>query len=111
MGFRASQADGIRNMSLTGGCRDRLAWQRKGSVTSRLVHSPGAALLSRGNLMANLLGSTHIETLAREESVRGVLVRMALEQAEQADREELVQLEKALELLLSRFQALEDGAP
>ncbi len=61
--------------------------------------------------MTNLLGSSDIETLAREESVRGVLVRMALEQAEQADREELVLLEKALELLLSRFQSLEDGAP
>jgi hypothetical protein len=60
--------------------------------------------------MINLLGSVEIEALAREESVRGVLVRMALNQAEQAGREELVLLEKALELLLSRFQALEDDA-
>lgn len=56
--------------------------------------------------MTRLLESTRIETLAREESVRGVLVRMALEQAEHADREELVLLEKALQLLMSRFQAM-----
>jgi hypothetical protein len=61
--------------------------------------------------MTNLLGSSDIEALAREESVRGVLVRMALQQAERADREELVLLEKALALLLSRFQSMEDGAP
>jgi hypothetical protein len=59
--------------------------------------------------MTGLLGSAHINALAQEESVRGVLVRMALEQAEQADSEaEVVLLEKALQLLLSRFQALED---
>ena len=59
----------------------------------------------------NLLGSAEVEALAKEESVRGVLVRMALDQAEQAGREELVLLNKALELLLSRFQAIEDGPP
>jgi hypothetical protein len=61
--------------------------------------------------MKNILDSPEVEALAKEESVRGVLVRMALNQAEQAGREELVQLEKALELLLARFRALEDDAP
>jgi len=61
--------------------------------------------------MTNLLDSSDIETLAREESVRGVLVRMTLQQAEGADREELMLLEKALALLLSRFQTMEDAVP
>lgn len=56
--------------------------------------------------MSRLLGSAHIEALAREESVRGVLVRMAMEQAESADSEELVLLEDALQLLLSHFQVM-----
>ncbi len=57
--------------------------------------------------MTRLLGSTHVETRAREESVRGVLVRMVLEQAEHADSNELVLLEKALQMLLRRFQVME----
>ena len=57
--------------------------------------------------MSRLLGSAHIETLAREESVRGVLVRMVMEQAEQADITEMALLENALQLLLSRFQVME----
>ena len=56
--------------------------------------------------MTRLLGSSRIETLAKEESVRGVLVRTVLEQAEQVDNEELMLLEKALQLLLARFQPL-----
>lgn len=56
--------------------------------------------------MTRLLGSTRIADLAREESVRGVLVRSVLEQAEQAESEELELLERALELLLTRFNAL-----
>ncbi len=58
--------------------------------------------------MTRLLDSPHIETLAREESVRGVLVRMTLEQAEHADSQEQVLLENALQLLLTRFQSMED---
>lgn len=61
--------------------------------------------------MTRLLGSAHLETLAREESVRGVLVRMALEQAEQADSQELALLEEALQLLLSRFQGMGGDIP
>jgi hypothetical protein len=61
--------------------------------------------------MTGLFASTRIEALSREESVRGVLVRMALKQAEQAESEtDVVLLEKALQLLLIRFQALEDDA-
>jgi hypothetical protein len=56
--------------------------------------------------MTRLLDSPRIETLAREESVRGVLVRMVLEQAEHADSEEVLQLENALQLLLTRFLSL-----
>ena len=56
--------------------------------------------------MTRLLGSTRIETLSREETVRGVLVRMVLEQAERADSEELLLLENALELLLKRFKSM-----
>ena len=54
-----------------------------------------------------LLESNQIKNLAREESVRGVLVRMVLEQAENADPEEAALLEQALQLLLTRFQAME----
>ncbi len=57
--------------------------------------------------MMRLLGSAHIEALSREESVRGVLVRMVLEQAEHADSGELALLEGALQLLMQRFQAME----
>ena len=57
--------------------------------------------------MKSLLTSEHIQELAHEESVRGVLVRTVLEQAANADDEEQVLLEKALQLLLGRFQALE----
>jgi hypothetical protein len=60
--------------------------------------------------MTGLLGSTRIEALAREESVRGVLVRMVLDQAENANAEEMVLLEKALQLLLTRFQVAEGDA-
>ena len=60
--------------------------------------------------MTGLLGSTRIEALAREESVRGVLVRMVLDQAENANGEEMVLLEKALQLLLTRFQVAEGDA-
>ena len=56
--------------------------------------------------MTRLLGSTRIETLAKEESVRGVLVRMVMEEAERADSEELALLENTLQLLLTRFQSL-----
>jgi hypothetical protein len=60
--------------------------------------------------MRPLLDSADIETLSREDSVRGVLVRMALEQAEHADSEEKVLLEKALQMLLTRFKVMEDDA-
>jgi|GEM_PF-2367984 len=60
--------------------------------------------------MTGLLGSDQIKSLAGEESVRGVLVRMVLEQAEGADSDEVKLLEQALQLLLSRFQAMEEDA-
>lgn len=60
--------------------------------------------------MTAFLESAQIETLSREESVRGVLVRMVREQGAQSASEERVLLEKALQLLLARFQAMEDGA-
>jgi hypothetical protein len=61
--------------------------------------------------MTRLLGSPQIQTLAKEQSVRGVMVRLALEQAEQAVSEvEILQIEKALQLLLKRFQAMGDDA-
>lgn len=60
--------------------------------------------------MTGLLESDQIKTLAREESVRGVLVRMVLEQAESADPEEVKLLEQSLQLLLTRFQAMEGDA-
>ena len=60
--------------------------------------------------MTGLLGSDQIKALAREESVRGVLVRMVLEQAEGADTDDLTLLEQALQLLLTRFQAMEGDA-
>lgn len=57
--------------------------------------------------MKTLLASAHIETLSREESVRGVLVRMVLKQAENAVDQEVALLEKSLQLLLTRFQAMD----
>ena len=60
--------------------------------------------------MTGLLGSNQIKSLASEESVRGVLVRMVLEQAEGADSDEMKLLEQALQLLLSRFQAMQGDA-
>ncbi|MBW2473444.1 MAG: hypothetical protein JRE56_02505 [Deltaproteobacteria bacterium] len=60
--------------------------------------------------MTGLLGSNQIKSLASEESVRGVLVRMVLEQAEGADSDEMKLLEQALQLLLSRFQAIQGDA-
>ncbi|MDT8445035.1 MAG: hypothetical protein RQ722_12130 [Desulfuromonadales bacterium] len=61
--------------------------------------------------MTSLLDSPHIETLAREESVRGLIVRMTLAQAEHADSQERVLLENALQLLLTRFESMEDDIP
>jgi len=60
--------------------------------------------------MTGLLESDQIKALAREETVRGVLVRMVLEQAEGADTDEMALLEQALQLLLTRFQAMEGDA-
>ena len=60
--------------------------------------------------MTGLLKSDQIKILAREESVRGVLVRLVLEQAESADLDEVKLLEQALQLLLNRFQAMEGDA-
>ena len=57
--------------------------------------------------MTRILGSKHIDDLAREESVRGVLVRTVIKQAELADENELLLLENALQLLLKRFQSLD----
>jgi len=60
--------------------------------------------------MTYLLGSADIKALSREDSVRGVLVRMVMEQAEDADSEEVALLEKALQMLLTRFKVMEDDA-
>ncbi|MGD9343322.1 MAG: hypothetical protein PVJ25_04750 [Desulfuromonadales bacterium] len=60
--------------------------------------------------MTGLLESDQIKILAREESVRGVLVRLVLEEAESADLDEVKLLEQALQLLLNRFQAMEGDA-
>ncbi len=60
--------------------------------------------------MRYLLGSADIKTLSQEDSVRGVLVRMVMEQAENADSEEIESLENALQLLLTRFKVMEDDA-
>ncbi|NIQ08678.1 MAG: hypothetical protein GWO23_02900 [Gammaproteobacteria bacterium] len=57
--------------------------------------------------MSSLLNSEHVQSLVNEDSVRGVLVRRTLKAAEEADSEELRRLEKALQLLLSRFQEME----
>ena len=60
--------------------------------------------------MTYLLGSADIKALSREDSVRGVLVCMVMEQAEDADSEEVALLEKALQMLLTRFKVMEDDA-
>jgi len=60
--------------------------------------------------MTRLLGSAHIESLGREESVRGVLVRTVIKQSEVADEQELQLLEEALQLLLERFEAMDGEA-
>jgi len=61
--------------------------------------------------MTGMLGSDQVKALAREESVRGVLVRMVLEEAQGADDEEMRLLNQALQLLLSRFQSMEGDLP
>lgn len=60
--------------------------------------------------MTRLLDSDQIKALADEQSVRGILVRMALQEAEGADSEELEMLDQALQLLLTRFQSLPGDA-
>ena len=60
--------------------------------------------------MTRLLGSAHIESLGREETVRGVLVRTVIKQSEVADEQELQLLEEALQLLLERFEAMDGEA-
>lgn len=59
--------------------------------------------------MTRLLGSEQIETLACEESVRGILVRNVIKQSETATDDERLLLEEALKLLLDRFQAMDGG--
>jgi RNA polymerase-interacting CarD/CdnL/TRCF family regulator len=61
--------------------------------------------------MTDLLNNEQILALAQENSVRGTLVRQVLERAEGADAKERQLLEQALQLLLSRFQAVERTAP
>ena len=61
--------------------------------------------------MTRLLGSAQIKALASEQSVRGVLIRMVMEQAEQACHEEQELLEDALQLLMQRFQVMEADTP
>lgn len=61
--------------------------------------------------MTELLNNEQILALAQENSVRGTLVRQVLERAEGADAKERQLLEQALQLLLSRFQAVERTAP
>ena len=58
-------------------------------------------------MTTRLLNSAHVESLAREESVRGILVSMVMEQAERADDEELALLENSLQRLLTRFQSMD----
>ncbi len=64
-----------------------------------------------GGSMTGLLDSAQIKVLSREESVRGVLVRTVLEQAGKADSQERVLLEKALLLLLARFEGRGGDTP
>ncbi|MEJ2470270.1 MAG: hypothetical protein P8Y91_03185 [Desulfuromonadales bacterium] len=61
--------------------------------------------------MTELLNNEQILALAQENSVRGTLVRQVLERAEGADAKERQLLEQALQLLLSRFKAVERTAP
>lgn len=61
--------------------------------------------------MKRLLGSSEVEAMAREKSVRGVLVRMAIAEAENADSKQIELLEEALQLLLARFREMEDETP
>lgn len=57
--------------------------------------------------MSSLLDSEQVKSLTNEDSVRGELVRTALNDAEGADAQELRLLEKSLQLLLARFQKME----
>jgi hypothetical protein len=58
--------------------------------------------------MSGLFASEQIRELAEEDSVRGVLLRRALREAEDAGADDLRQLEKAVQLLLGRFRVMED---
>ncbi len=61
--------------------------------------------------MTYLLDDAEIKALAREESVRGTLVQLALNQAAEADDQEREILEEALQLLLQQFRVIEGTAP
>jgi len=60
--------------------------------------------------MTEWLASEEMRILAQEQSVRGVLVARVLAEAEGADHEERLLLEKALRLLLERFQVTAEAA-
>lgn len=59
--------------------------------------------------MTNRLNMDEIERLSREKTVRGEVVRTALQRMEQASQEDREVIEEALQQLLERF-AGEEGA-
>ncbi len=61
--------------------------------------------------MSGLLESKRLATLAREESVRGLMIRRAIEEAGQADSAGRRIIENALQLLLERFGTDGEGTP
>ena len=52
----------------------------------------------------DLINNTELERLSTEKSVRGAVVRKALERHAQAEPEQRAVVEKALKLLLDRFE-------
>jgi len=55
--------------------------------------------------MTDFLASPRISELAREQSVRGLVTRLALEKAAAAEAGERQVIEQALQELLARFSA------
>jgi hypothetical protein len=57
--------------------------------------------------MTELLKSARVAKLAKEKSVRGEVVRLALARAATADSDQSILLEQSLKDLLDRFDGLE----
>ncbi|MDH3997615.1 MAG: hypothetical protein OET90_02145 [Desulfuromonadales bacterium] len=57
--------------------------------------------------MSDFFNNPQFESLAKEESVRGVVARLAQERSAEVNADEKAVLEEAVQLLLQQFQAMD----